>query len=106
MDRDDLDCLPMAAGRDVNQGQGFPWEIGRTDRAAEFSPPAGGPRPAQDGNGPNLALDPALCPRGQFLRVMGRPISSKCYGFDGPLSIMGRLKYFSIILNHEYYEHF
>jgi len=38
--------------------------------------------------------------------VMDRPISPKCYGFDGPLGIMSRPKYFSIILNHEYYEHF
>jgi len=40
------------------------------------------------------------------LRVMGRSISPKCYGFDDSLGIMGRPKYFSIILNHEYYEHF
>jgi len=38
--------------------------------------------------------------------VMGRPISPRCYGLDGPLGIMGRPKYFSIILNQEYYEHF
>ena len=41
-----------------------------------------------------------------ILGVMGRPIFPRCYGLDGPLGIMGRPKYFFIILNHEYYQHF
>ena len=41
-----------------------------------------------------------------IIGVMGRPISPRCYGLNDPLGIMGRPKYFSIILNHEYYQHF
>ena len=54
-----------------------------------------------DRSGPGLGPGPmALRP---ILGVMGRLISPKCYGLDGPFGIMGRPKYFSIILNHEYY---
>ena len=51
-------------------------------------------------------LGPGAMASRPILGVMGRPISLRCYDFDGPLGIMGRPKYFSIILNHEYYEHF
>ena len=54
--------------------------------------------------GPSLGPDP-MASR-PILRVMSRHISPRCYDFDGSLAIMGRLKYFSIIINHEYYEHF
>ena len=54
--------------------------------------------------GPSLGPDP-MASR-PILRVMDRPISPICYGLDGPFGIMGRPKYFYIILNHEYYQHF
>ena len=55
---------------------------------------------------PGPGLGPGPMASRPILRVMGRPISPRCYVFDGPLGIMGRPKYFFIILNHEYYEHF
>ena len=55
---------------------------------------------------PGPGLGPGPMASRPILGVMGRPISSRCYGLDGPLCIMGRPKYFSIILNYEYYEHF
>jgi len=55
---------------------------------------------------PGPGLEPGLMASRPILGVMGRPISPRCYGLDGPLDIMGRPKYFSIILNHEYYQHF
>ena len=62
---------------------------------------------AQDGMGrPGPSFGPGPMASIPILGVMGRPISPSCYGLDGPLGIMGRPKYFSIILNYEYYEHF
>ena len=55
---------------------------------------------------PGPGLGPGPMASRPILGVMGRPISPRCYGIDGPLGIMGRPKYFSIILNHEYYQHF
>ena len=54
--------------------------------------------------GPGLGPGPmALRP---ILEVMSRPIFPRWYGLEGSLGIMGRPKYFFIILNHEYYQHF
>ena len=55
---------------------------------------------------PGPSLGPGPMASRPILGVMGRLISPKCYGLDGPFGIMGRPKYFSIILNHEYYQHF
>ena len=55
---------------------------------------------------PDSGLGPGSMASRLILEVMGRPISPKYYGLNGSLDIMGRSKYFSIILNYEYYEHF
>ena len=55
---------------------------------------------------PGPSLEPGPMTSSLILGVMGLPISPRCYSLDGPLGIMGRPKYFSIILNHEYYQHF
>ena len=53
--------------------------------------------PSQDGNGPTRpwpGLGPGPMASRPILGVMDRSIFSRCYGFDGPLGIMGRPKYF------------
>ena len=55
---------------------------------------------------PGPGLVPGPMASRPILGVMRRSISPRCYGLDGPLGIMDRPKYFSIILNHEYYQHF
>ena len=49
---------------------------------------------------PDSGLGPGSMASRPILEVIGRPISPKCYGFDGPFDIRGRHKYFFIILNH------
>ena len=52
----------------------------------------------QDGNGPTRPVfGPGPMALRPILGVMGRPIFPRCCGLDGPLDIMGRPKYFSII---------
>ena len=58
------------------------------------------------GPGPGPGLGPGPMASSPIPGVMSRPISLRCNGFDGSLGIMSRPKYFSIILNHKYYEHF